>query len=165
MLREISHVQQVPSDYFRRWFADENLDLIVWHKPDQTIYGFQLAYDRSWRHRALTWTEDRGYSHDRIDDGEDSPLANRSPVLSPGDTFEADAVLARFRTSARYLPVKTKIFVRQKIKQYGKREGGPVWIYPLVGFHMGFIAGMGFFFSLTTFAEWWQDRSLKIGPK
>jgi len=147
MLREISHVQQVPSDYFRRWFADENLDLIVWHKPDQTIHGFQLCYDRSWRHRALTWTEDRGYSHDKIDDGEESPLANRSPMLTPAGPFEATAVLSRFRTSARYVPVRTRIFVRQKIREYEGKKGLRTWGYPILGFSLGFIAGIGSFVS------------------
>jgi len=153
MLREINHVQQVPSDYFRRWFADENLDLLVWHKPDETIYGFQLCYDRYWRHRALTWTEDHGFSHDDIDDGEQSPLTNRSPTLSPSGPFEATAVLSRFRTSARYVPIRTRIFVRQKIQEYDGKKSTRAWNYPILGFGLGFIAGIGCFISYVALSE------------
>jgi len=73
----------------RKWFSDANWDLIVWLSGPGEIWGFQLCYDRARDERALTWTRETGYSHDRIDDGEGNPTKNRTPVLVPNGVFPA----------------------------------------------------------------------------
>ena len=45
----------VRGDYDRRWLSDDFFDLIVWYRPDDTIHGFQLCYDKPYWERALTW--------------------------------------------------------------------------------------------------------------
>lgn len=45
MLVELKDVRQIPNDGFRRWFTDEDFDLIVWYEDDK-ITGFQLCYDK-----------------------------------------------------------------------------------------------------------------------
>ena len=69
MLKEMS-VGQHTDPPRRRWFTDEDLDLIVWFSEQGAPDGFQLCYDRRGHERALTWTKGAGYRHDRIDDGE-----------------------------------------------------------------------------------------------
>jgi hypothetical protein len=120
MLQEISGVRQVPSDYFRRWFGDDEMDLYIWYKADRTFHGFQLCYDTSDKAKALTWTEDDWFSHHGIDSGDESPLANRTPILVADGTFDAARVFARFRSSDECLPVEIRDFVRGKMEAYGK---------------------------------------------
>ena len=53
----------VRGDYDRRWLSDDLFDLVIWYRPDDTIYGFQLCYGKPSWERALTWMSDRGFSH------------------------------------------------------------------------------------------------------
>jgi hypothetical protein len=122
MLLEVLHARQIPNDYFRRIFADKNMDLVIWYRPDDSIYGFQLSYDPVHRPRALTWTADRGFSHDRIDDGEGSPLANRSATLEPDDDFDAAKLASDYRVSAQDLPDPIRDFIGGKIEEFIREE-------------------------------------------
>jgi hypothetical protein len=117
MLRELPHVRQLKDDYFRRCFMDGILELLIWYKEDESIYGFQLCYDRIGNHRAVTWTEERGLSHANIDGGEDNPFANRAPMLRPARNLDAAALLADFNSSSEILPLPEKEFVQQKLAQ------------------------------------------------
>ena len=85
MLREVNEVQQVPGEPRRRWFASEALDLIVWEDADRRVTGFQLCYRVDDDEKALTWRAGRGFTHNRVDDGEGRPARHKmSPVLGPG---------------------------------------------------------------------------------
>jgi multidrug transporter EmrE-like cation transporter len=99
VLTEVA-ASQLPGEPRRRWFTDSDFDLIVWFTPAGTICSFQLCYDRRRRERALTWTQDGGFSHDRIDDGEASPAKNRTPILVDGGSSVPDDILRRFITEA-----------------------------------------------------------------
>jgi len=82
MLREIRHVSRKPGEPRRRWFSDAHMDLTVWYAPDGSIVGFQICYDKQTEERAITWWADKGYLHDRVDDGEDRPGTHKSaPIL------------------------------------------------------------------------------------
>ena len=74
MLTEFVNVRQVPGEPKRRWFSDDNFELIVWMNEDGKIIGFQLDYDKDKNMRALTWKDPSSYFHHRVDDGEDHPL-------------------------------------------------------------------------------------------
>ena len=54
MLTEIEKTRQIPGEGIRRWFRDDELDLIVWYGDDGSIEGFQLCYDKLQHERALT---------------------------------------------------------------------------------------------------------------
>jgi hypothetical protein len=117
MLRETRHIAQVPGDRFRRCFLDENLDLVVWYDPAKRIHGFQLAYDSEGLPRVVTWTPERGFFHAALDVGEESPLANRSPILTPSDDYDADQLLATFVSAAAELPVAEKAFIEARLME------------------------------------------------
>jgi hypothetical protein len=119
MLSEILHVRQVAHDYFRRSFGDDNLNLLVWYKPDGTPCGFELSYDSRGRSRAFRWLEDGGFFHGQIDGGEESVFANRSPTLTAEGGFDALSLLSTFDLAAEKLPVVEKDLVRQKLLVYG----------------------------------------------
>jgi hypothetical protein len=82
MLTELEKTRQIPGEGTRRWFRDEELDLIVWYKDDGSLQGFQLCYDKLRHERALTWRKPGSYQHHAIDAGEPGTGgAKMSPVL------------------------------------------------------------------------------------
>ena len=117
MLHETRHVAQVRGDRFRRCFVDEKLDLVVWYETDGTIHGFQLAYDPQDSPRIVTWTPGRGLFHASLDTGEDSPLANRSPVLRPCADYNPDQLLAAFLSATAELPDVERAFVEARLRE------------------------------------------------
>jgi len=125
MLVEMRSVRQVPEEGFRRWFCDEDLDLMVWYKPDKRVHGFQLCYDKSGQEKALTWFEDRGFSHQGVDSGDETPLSNRSPMLIEAARFETDRVFSCLSASDKELPPKLRALIRRMLKEYGRSLDAP----------------------------------------
>src|SRR5262245_35090667 len=101
MFRELN-VAQVPGEPLRRWFQDDQLDLSVWFSPDGAIVGVQLSYDKgTYTERALTWFKDRGYSHMRVDDGENQAGKYKmTPILVPDGALDAAALLRVFESAS-----------------------------------------------------------------
>lgn len=122
MLKEL-HPSQHPGEPMRRWLKDDMLDLIVWHADDLTISGFQLCYDKDGREKAFTWRKETGYSHSVVDDGEELPTRNRSPILVPGGVFERERVLDEFEKRSTEIDPEIRELVLDKIR--GCRLGVP----------------------------------------
>lgn len=120
MLREFTNVRQIPDDGYRRWFTDEEFDLFVWYedKEMQEVVGFQLCYNKRGDQKALTWYRDRGYLHTAIDDGEGSPLKNRTPILVADGVFPKDRVVDLFRKAAKNIEHGLFELVETKLAAY-----------------------------------------------
>lgn len=117
MLEEAQNVRQIKGDPRRRWFADEYFDLIVWFDKDDSVWGFQLCYDRGDKPRALTWTRDHGYKHAGIDDGEPAGGSYKSsPVLVADGLFNAQSVGERLKTNTGDLPPGLAAFILDKVR-------------------------------------------------
>ena len=119
MLREIIPVPQPGNDLFRRWFEDEFFDLIVWYNQQREIHGFQLCYQKSGNEQALTWIEDRGYAHHRIDSGEQSVWETKTPVLTATVAFPRQQIIESFLKRSNYLQPKVLQYVVRKLEEYG----------------------------------------------
>jgi len=120
MLAEFQKVRQIPRDGFRRWFSDAELDLIVWYEDESLaeILGFQLCYDKGSSQRAITWLRGRGFSHDRIDDGEVSPLRNRTPILVADGVFPKERIVRSFREAAGRIEYSLASFIAATLESY-----------------------------------------------
>jgi hypothetical protein len=122
MLQEYTKVAQsrgVPGR--RRWFSDDDMDLIVWYSEAGAATGFQLCYDREGRERAFTWDADSGMTHAGVDGGESTPLRNDTPILVPAGTPPTRRVLERFVESARELEPEIVALVTRKLDEFGRR--------------------------------------------
>jgi len=63
--------------------------------------------------------EGKGYSHLKVDDGENVGLAHkRTPILRPDGVFDATALLQRFVASSATLPPDVIAFVSAKLRDY-----------------------------------------------
>ena len=119
MLKEYTRVKQIEGESRRRWFADNYFDLIVWFDEKDQIVGFQLCYDIERSHRAFTWQKDSGFSHHKIDDGENRPgKVKASPILVPDGVFEYEEIAARFRQHSQQLDSQIATTVYRTILQY-----------------------------------------------
>jgi hypothetical protein len=121
MLVELKPITQIPGEPRRRFFVDKALDLYVWFNKSDSIVGFQLSYDKQGIPRALTWLKDKGYSLDRIDDGERHPLQPKAtPILIPDQdgAFNKQAVAASFLAVSQKLDKAIAAFVLEKVSQY-----------------------------------------------
>jgi hypothetical protein len=119
MLREIRNTRQVPSEHPRRWFTDEDMDLVVWLGDDDSIVGFQLAYDQIRSEHALTWKYQSGFQHDSVDNGEGRPGKYKAtPILIPDGEFSAPVIAERFKERATDIDEVVSGFVYAKLLEY-----------------------------------------------
>ena len=119
MLREIPDLYQIPGEPFRRWFAGENMDLIVWYHDDQCSFqGFQFCYQMGRAEKILTWLEGKGYTHETIYDGEERPGRHKmAPIMLRNATFRKEDVLILFQSRIESLERSIIEFVSQKIRE------------------------------------------------
>ncbi len=124
MVREVQGARQVPGEGFRRWFTDQYFDLIVWYdgdSPDGAIAGFQLCYDKFNRERALTWRKNKGFTHEKVDDGE-GPFAlqaKMTPILLPDGVFDAEGVTRRLSEQSAEMDPAVARFILGTLAGYG----------------------------------------------
>jgi hypothetical protein len=119
MLHEVEKVRQIPGEGPRRWFSDQYFDLIVWYEKNGSVLGFQLCYDKFEKERALTWRRGRGFSHEKVDDGEGSPGEPKStPILLPDGLFDAGVIIARFRKESAEIDPEISRLVVKTLETY-----------------------------------------------
>lgn len=107
----------------RRWFSDDYFDLIVWIGRNGAVSGFQLCYDKYKKERALTWTEKKGYSHERIDDGESNPSKNLTPILVPDGICSSQEIVELFLLRSAEMDSQLRSFMVDKLREYNNQRG------------------------------------------
>jgi len=117
MLREVA-ASQSTGEARRRWFSDDEFDLVVWFSDSGSIEGFELCYDRSRGERALIWSSSDGYGHFRVDTGELTPLKNLTPILVAGGVLSKDRVIAGFLKVSTNLDPAIRSFVVARLHEY-----------------------------------------------
>ena len=120
MLREWKGVRQRHEEGSRRWFRDDEFDLIVWYDSNQRVAGFQLCYGKSGREHALTWHANGRRSHTRVDDG-DSVVGGpkKAPVLVADGLLDAEPVARAFVASAGEVDDEIQDLVLRQLRQGG----------------------------------------------
>lgn len=122
MLREIATVRQNNPELRRRWFRDDYFDIFVWQSAHGEITGLQLCYDLPGRERVLSWRQSSGYVHEAVDDGEQSPLRNRTPIFFADGVLLVDTVLKEFTERSCGLESALSLFIAERLREYAARE-------------------------------------------
>ncbi|MBN2531619.1 MAG: hypothetical protein JXB88_01940 [Spirochaetales bacterium] len=117
MLKEIINVKQYETEGYRRWFSDDFFDLIIWYE-DKKIVGFQLCYDKQGLERSLTWLKDKGFSHNKIDDGEKPGHSKMTPILVADGIFEKEKIAEAFKKASKNIDPVISSFVYSKLIEY-----------------------------------------------
>lgn len=123
MLYELKNVRQDDSGYRRRWFHDDYWDVIVWIE-DNRVPMLQVCYGKPTDEHSLTWREDGGYSHHRIDDGEPFAGVDMTPILVADGFFDHKTVADRFRKDSANIDKGIRAFVYKKLVGYGENSAG-----------------------------------------
>lgn len=124
MLREWKGVRQRPEEGPRRWFTDDDMDLIVWYsEKGAKVRGFQLCYGKQTSQHAVTWLADGTYSHARIDDGEQigGIGLKQTPILVEDGSFRAGELAARFRERAELVDAGIRNLVIERLRAFPQR--------------------------------------------
>jgi len=117
-------IKAVAGDLPRQWMFDDYFDLIVWYERGdaEQIHGFQLVYDREGNPRALTWMRSGEFFHAAVDTGEQTPLANRTPILVADGSFPSAAVSREFLRRSELLDHEIRELVVAKIAEFALRS-------------------------------------------
>lgn len=115
MLRELSHIRQALGEPRRRWFADDYFDLIVWVGNGGECIGFQLCYDKSGDEHALTWHQENGFRHHRVDSGELQRPYKATPILVADGVVDGANLACLFKERSRKMDQQVAGFVLGKI--------------------------------------------------
>ena len=119
MMKETKNVRQINEEPRRRWFWSDFFDLIVWLSDEDEVVGFQLCYDIRSNQRGLTWEKETGYSHEKVDAGEDKPGRYKgSPILVADGIFEEKRIAALFKDESKNIDKQIVDFVHVKILEY-----------------------------------------------
>lgn len=124
MLNEIKNIKQYDEEPQRRWFFDPSMDLLIWSDEAENIVGFQLTYDRPSNPKALTWWQESGYVHNRVDDGEclDTVIHKGTTILLSDDVFDIQKVARLFEKESGDIDSNVSDFVFEKITNYTENK-------------------------------------------
>lgn len=122
MLKEEKNVRQYQGEGRRRWFYDNYFDLITWHDAKDDISGFQLCYDKGGSERVLTWQKSKGYSHNKIDDGEVPGEHKKTPILVVDGKFNKSAIAEKFGRDSKEIDKNIAKFVYKKLLHHPDLE-------------------------------------------
>jgi hypothetical protein len=120
VLHEIKNVKQERGGGSRRWFESDGLHLVVWLDPSNTVTGFQICYDLGKGEYALTWRAEQGFAHHAIDQGDETPLKNASPVLVADGSVPWSEVRQLFDRRSGDLEAPLQQLVRTKLAEYSR---------------------------------------------
>ena len=119
MLKELNDVTQVPGQPYRRWFNSREMDLIVWYEPTMEPLGFRLCYREGNDEHAFTWTQDKGYEHHGVDDGEAMVDKRKmSPTLVADGLVDRDDLLFLFLGESQMIDPSVIALVEGKLRAY-----------------------------------------------
>ena len=123
MLQKIRGVRQDDASRERHWFQDDYFDLFVWTDAAGRVLAFQLCYDRLRQERVLAWSEEHGFIHHRVDDGEPTPVKNMTPIMITDGWFAVAEIGAEFDVRGSGMDSAVRDFIRGKIGEAGRRLG------------------------------------------
>jgi hypothetical protein len=116
MLKELSHAKQHEEGPRRRVFHSTDLDLVVWVEKDGHCTGFELSYRHGPRERSLRWKAGTGYTHHRVDDGENRGGRHKgTPLMVPDGVFRRWSVARKFQVESRDIDPVVAGFVMRKV--------------------------------------------------
>lgn len=101
----LSEVKQPRADGVRsrRWYRSEAADLYIWSGGRGEITAFEYCYRTAGGEYSVLWDIGRGFEFGGIDDGESSPLKNRSPIRVHDGRPPWGLIARHFRREARGL--------------------------------------------------------------
>jgi|GEM_PF-718869 len=108
MLEELPNIRQIRGEGFRRWFVDEDLELILWYDEEKKLTGFQICYDKLAGNRSVTWKR-------RI--GRDGKPKS---VLTSDGPYNKSRLYALAKRSMDNLDDGLRVFILERLRSHGR---------------------------------------------
>lgn len=122
MFFEIQKVKQEPGAPYRRWFHAEDMDLSVWLEDSRPV-RFQLSYNRHLGEKSIIWSQESGFSHFSIDDGEQHPGHYKaSPIVTGYLPLDFSQAIEAFQKNVNSVADDLFQFVLKKLKENPARS-------------------------------------------
>ena len=122
MPKEVKATRQIQGDPFRRWYTDNDTDLIVWSKQYE-IVGFQLTVPAGTERDVLTWHEGKKPHVEGLDDGEGrAGRPKMTPILTQRHGVSSTEILRHFRAVAAELPSGLAELIERKLGELPKMQ-------------------------------------------
>lgn len=122
MLKELRSTRQIPGEPLRRWYSDNDTDLITWLEQYRVI-GFQLLAPHQGDRAVVTWHEGRQPMVAVLDDGEGRPgRPKMTPILSESRTIDITEVSLHFAAVSTELPPGLTELVQEKLREVNESQ-------------------------------------------
>lgn len=116
MLRELPKVRQHGNEPRRRWFSDNEFDLIVWFDDADAVIAFDLCYGKHHQEHVFRWRTQHGMSHLRVDDGEQcSGQHKMTPIYVADGHYDAAVTARRFAAVSEDIPPAIRAAILQQL--------------------------------------------------
>jgi hypothetical protein len=89
----------------------------VWLNDDETLWGFQLCYDKPANEHALTWIHDAGFSHMAVDTGGANRLGKGTPFLVQDGVYDSQYIRTLFEGESTEIPLEYHSFIVAKLRE------------------------------------------------
>ncbi len=107
MLQELKNVKQIKGEGLRRWFVDDDLELILWYDLSRKLEGFQICYDKLAGTRTITWKKAV------------TPNGEMKSVLLSDGPYNRSRLLALAERSTRDLDESLRSFIMNRLESHG----------------------------------------------
>ena len=115
MLRAIKTDKHSSDHLHRLWFSDHDNDLFIWLNYKEPV-AFQFSYNKQQNEHTLNWEVQKGYSHQRIDNGEDDTANYKmTPIMVPNGMIDRDQISQIFKSISQNIEPQLARFVSQKL--------------------------------------------------
>lgn len=106
-------------DQQRLWFSDTNHDLFVWLDDKEHVVSFQFSYNKLHNEHIIVWDRDKGYSHDKIDNGEvASGHYKMTPIMIPDGEADFSKLSSEFKHISSELDPSLADFIYQQLSGF-----------------------------------------------
>ena len=117
MLREITTVRST-SHNRQRWFSDADMDLCVWFN-NQMPMQFQLSFNKQYEEHAISWDNNEGFRHSKVDDGEGRDGRYKmTPILLDDADFDCLTLARHFLQQSDCLEPTLADFIYARLLEY-----------------------------------------------
>lgn len=117
MLKPINTRQDC--DQQRLWFSDIDHDVFVWLDNNRPVVSFQFSYNKIHNEHIIVWQMDKGYSHDKIDNGEPgNGCYKMTPIMIPDGEADYPKLANEFKHISREIEPSLADFIFQKLSGF-----------------------------------------------
>jgi len=115
VLKEITKVRQRDKDSHKRWFTCRDADLFTWFDGEH-FTSFEFCYDKHKSEHSLFWSNKNGFSHARIDDGEEGFFEHKkSPIHVQNGKIDIDYIHKVFNELSVNIEPAIKEFILERL--------------------------------------------------